>query len=104
MNQIDRAIGITEKATRSDNDWLRLLAQRNLLELVGNRAKAMREGKGPRISPEPPVESDWAERREVKRILNAAAVVFSLIFIGYVVPTALGFVNEQESKVVGLGR
>lgn len=103
MNRNDIAIEATSRAMQSDNVWLRTLAERNLNELVGERTKAMREGKGPRISPEPPVELDWAERREVKRILNAGAVLFSLIFVLYVVPACLGWVNAQESKVVGVG-
>jgi len=74
MNQIDRAIGITEKATRSDNDWLRLLAQRNLLELVGNRTTLLREGMEFARSPKPPVE-DWTGQRLTKRALDAAMCV-----------------------------
>ena len=104
MTRNDKAIEATSRAMQSDNVWLRILATRNLNEIVGESTKAMREGRELACSPEPPLEPDWAERREVRRILNAGAVLFSLIFILYVLPTCLGWVNAQESKVVGVGR
>lgn len=104
MNRNDIAIEATSRAMQSENAWLATLAERNLNELVGERTKAMREGRGMCTPPEPPIEPDWAERREVKRILNAGAVLFGLIFVLYVVPACLGWVNAQESKVVGVGR
>jgi len=49
-------------------------------------------------------EPDWARRPNVQFWLNFVGVVVLLVLALYVVPTALGFVNEQEAKVAGVGR
>ena len=80
MNRIDRAIGATEKALKSECAWLRGLAERNLHELVGNRTTLLREGREPRISPEPLVE-DWTGKRlmDVAMCVAVAALIAATV-------------------------
>lgn len=82
MNQNDRAIEATSRAMQSKNVWLRTLAERNLNELIGERTKAMREGREFARSPKPPVEPERLTKRAVDAAMcvAVAALVAALIY------------------------